>query len=64
MAFSTEVKQIILKYASKHRRPQIARRILRKKNKAEYIMFFDFKLYYKSIIIETVWYWRQNRHMD
>ena len=63
VTFFTDLGQKFSQFIWKHKRPQTAKAVLRKKKEAGVINLPNFRLCYKPVFIKTVCYWHINRYI-
>ena len=61
---SSELERAIFKLIGNYKNPRIAKTILNDKRTSGGITIPDLKLYYRSIVIKTIWYWYRDRQLD
>ena len=64
MAVFTELEQKISQFIWKHKDPEYPKQSWERRMELEDSSWLDFRLYYKAIVIKTVWYWHKNRNID
>ena len=62
--FCIELERTICEFIWTNRNPRIAKTILNNKRTSGRITIPDLKLYYRAIVIKTVWYWYNDRQVD
>ena len=59
-----ELENGILKFIWNNKNPRIAKTILNSKRTSGGVSILDLKQYYRSIVLETAWYWYSDRQAD
>ena len=59
-SYFVDIDKLVLKLIMRSKRPRITNSVL-KKNKVRGLILPDFKSYYKSTVIKTIWFWQKKK---
>jgi hypothetical protein len=62
--FFTELERAICKFIWNNKKPRIQKTNLNNKRSSVVITMPELKLYYRTIVIKTAWYWYSDGHVD
>jgi hypothetical protein len=62
--FFIELERAICKFIWSNKKPRTEKTVLNNKRTSGGITIPDLKLYYRSIVIKSPWYWYRERHDD
>jgi hypothetical protein len=62
--FFTELERAICKFTWNNKKPRIVKTIPNNKRTSGGITIPDLKLYYRAIVIQSAWYWYNDRQVD
>ena len=62
--FFTELEKIITKFIWRNKGSRISKVIMKKNVKEGGLAVPDLKLYYKAVVLKTIWYWLRDRKED
>ena len=64
VSYLVDIDKLIQKFIWRCKRPRIAKKILKEKNRVGRLMLPKFKTYYNAIITNTTQYWWKNRQIN
>ena len=62
--FFTKLEKTLTKFIWKNKRSRILRELMKKNVKEGGLAVPDLKLFYKAVVVKTIWYWLRNRRKD
>jgi hypothetical protein len=62
--FFNELQRAICKFIWNNKKPRIAKTLLKDKRASCGVTMPDLKLYYRTIVMNTAWYWYSDRQVD